>query len=108
MTLSDRFLKNQVAIVTGATGTLGRVLAKSLLEQGAFVSVPYRDERKFLELVDFLGDLKDGLTGRRGDLRHGGEGLGFSDESQPQVSLPLFQGRSRGFDVGDRRRIQKI
>jgi NAD(P)-dependent dehydrogenase (short-subunit alcohol dehydrogenase family) len=68
MTGDDPSLKNKVAIVTGATGSLGRVVVKSLLERAASVVVPYRDEKRFLELADFVGSLKDGLTGIVADI----------------------------------------
>jgi NAD(P)-dependent dehydrogenase (short-subunit alcohol dehydrogenase family) len=68
MSGDDPSLKNKVAIVTGATGSLGRVVVKSLLERAAAVVAPYRDEKRFLELADFVGSLKDGLTGIVADV----------------------------------------
>jgi NAD(P)-dependent dehydrogenase (short-subunit alcohol dehydrogenase family) len=49
-------LQDKVAIVTGATGALGRVAAKALLEQGARVVSTYRSEEKQRELVEFVGE----------------------------------------------------
>lgn len=59
----SRFFRDKTALVTGATGSLGRVVVKGLLEQGAFVVVPYRDEGRFQELVGYVGGGKDQLTG---------------------------------------------
>lgn len=61
-------LENKVAIVTGATGTLGRVVAKVLLENGAKVVASYRAEDKMAELVEFVGDFKSKLTGVKADV----------------------------------------
>lgn len=61
-------LKNRVAVVTGATGALGRVIAKLLLENGAYVVSTYRSEEKQQRLIEFLGGLKNNLTGVKTDV----------------------------------------
>jgi len=61
-------LENKVALVTGATGALGRIVAKTLLENGAKVVAPYRTEDKLKELTEFVGELKSNLTGVQGDV----------------------------------------
>ena len=63
MSLSDR-----VAIVTGATGALGRVVAKMLLDHGAHIVSTYRSEEKQSELDDFVGEAKDMLTTVQADV----------------------------------------
>lgn len=60
-------LKDKIAIVTGATGALGRVVTKKLLERGAKVVAPYRTESRFNELVDSVGASNVNLTGVQGD-----------------------------------------
>ena len=61
-------LKNKVAVVTGATGALGRVVTKILLENGAYVVSTYRNEGNKLELIEFLDDLKHNLIGVETDV----------------------------------------
>jgi NAD(P)-dependent dehydrogenase (short-subunit alcohol dehydrogenase family) len=61
-------LNGKVAIVTGATGALGRVIAKMLLDQGAHVFSTYRSEDKQRELIDFLGEVKGMLTSVQADV----------------------------------------
>ena len=61
-------LKRKVAIVTGATGSLGRVVAKLLLDQGARVVSTHRGEEKLRELGDFVGSLKDTLVSIQTDV----------------------------------------
>lgn len=61
-------LKDKVAVVTGATGALGRFVAKLFLEEGAKVIAIYRSEDRFKELRSFIGDLGNGLLGVKGDV----------------------------------------
>jgi NAD(P)-dependent dehydrogenase (short-subunit alcohol dehydrogenase family) len=61
-------LKNKVAIVTGATGNLGRVVVKKLLEQGVRVVAAYRDEQRYKDLGDSVGEDKAALTGISADV----------------------------------------
>jgi len=61
-------LKNKVAVVTGATGALGRVVAKLLLENEVKVVASYRSEDKLAGLHEFVGGLKSNLTSVRADV----------------------------------------
>jgi len=61
-------LKGKVAIVTGGTGALGRVVAKALLDQGAQVVSTHRGEEKLKELSDFVGNSKDRLVSIQTDV----------------------------------------
>jgi NAD(P)-dependent dehydrogenase (short-subunit alcohol dehydrogenase family) len=61
-------LNTRVAVVTGATGALGRVVVKAFLAQGARVVSAYRSEEKQSELVDFVGEAGDMLTGIKADV----------------------------------------
>lgn len=61
-------LKKKVAVITGATGALGRVVTKILLENGAYVVSTYRDEKGRMGLIEFLGELRDNLTGVETDV----------------------------------------
>ena len=55
-------------LVTGATGSLGRAVVKRLLESGADVAAVIRDEKKFQELVAFVGGSGESLTGFLADV----------------------------------------
>ncbi|HVP17024.1 MAG TPA: SDR family NAD(P)-dependent oxidoreductase [candidate division Zixibacteria bacterium] len=61
-------LNGKVAIVTGATGALGRVVAKTLLDRGARVVATHRGEEKLKELSDFVGNSKDMLVSVQTDV----------------------------------------
>jgi NAD(P)-dependent dehydrogenase (short-subunit alcohol dehydrogenase family) len=61
-------LNERVAVVTGATGALGRVVAKVLLSQGARVVSTYRSEEMQSELVEYVGELAERLTGVEADV----------------------------------------
>jgi len=60
-------LKDKVAIVTGATGALGRVVTRRLVQNGAKILVLYRKEKALGELYEFLGDQGPNVTGFIGD-----------------------------------------
>ena len=61
-------LNGKVVLVTGATGNLGRVVVKRLLETGAVVAAVYRDEARFQDLVVFVGGANDSLGGFKADV----------------------------------------
>jgi NAD(P)-dependent dehydrogenase (short-subunit alcohol dehydrogenase family) len=61
-------LKNKIVLITGATGALGRVVTKMLLEKGAEVISLYRTEDRFGELESFVEDFRYALTGLKGDV----------------------------------------
>jgi len=54
-------LEDRVAIVTGGTGALGRVILKEFLEEGAKVVCPYIDERELKEIMPLLRANKTSL-----------------------------------------------
>jgi NAD(P)-dependent dehydrogenase (short-subunit alcohol dehydrogenase family) len=60
-------LKEKVAIVTGATGALGRVVTRKLVQNEAKIVVLYRTEKVLDELHRFLGELGSNVTGFEGD-----------------------------------------
>ena len=62
-------LEGKIVLVTGAAGSLGRIVVKRLLEAGAAVAAAHRDETKFRELLDFVGGgAGDSLTGFKADV----------------------------------------
>jgi NAD(P)-dependent dehydrogenase (short-subunit alcohol dehydrogenase family) len=61
-------LSGKVAIVTGATGALGRVVTKMLLSEGARVVSTFRSDGKRSELGDFVGEGGKMLTSIQVDV----------------------------------------
>ena len=52
-------LKNKVAVVTGAGGTVGRDITKSLISEGCKVVINGRDAKKLTSLSKEIGSKKD-------------------------------------------------
>jgi NAD(P)-dependent dehydrogenase (short-subunit alcohol dehydrogenase family) len=61
-------LNGKVAIVTGATGSLGRVVVKALLDQGVSVVTTYRSEEKQNGLDEFVGKVGSKFTSVQTDV----------------------------------------
>jgi NAD(P)-dependent dehydrogenase (short-subunit alcohol dehydrogenase family) len=61
-------LNGKVAIITGATGSLGRVVVKTLLDQGATVFTTYRSEDKQNKLDEFVREVGSKLTSVQADV----------------------------------------
>jgi NAD(P)-dependent dehydrogenase (short-subunit alcohol dehydrogenase family) len=61
-------LSGKVAIVTGATGALGRVVTKMLLSEDARVVSTFRSDEKRSELGDFVGEGSTMLTNIQTDV----------------------------------------
>lgn len=61
-------LSNKVAVITGATGALGRVVVKAFLNHGMRVVSTYRREEKQNELIDFLGEASGALISVKTDV----------------------------------------
>ena len=58
----------RVAVVTGASGALGRVVTRDLVERGIQVVCPYRHDGALNELKAALGPLSSSLTAVQGDV----------------------------------------
>jgi NAD(P)-dependent dehydrogenase (short-subunit alcohol dehydrogenase family) len=58
----------RVAVITGATGALGRVVTRELLRKGIGCVAVYHREESQGELLSFLGPLSKGLASVRGDV----------------------------------------
>jgi NAD(P)-dependent dehydrogenase (short-subunit alcohol dehydrogenase family) len=61
-------LREKVALVTGATGVLGREVVKKLVENGAIVAAAYRDAKKRDELLAYAPAPAGTLSTFRTDL----------------------------------------
>jgi len=61
-------LNGKVAIVTGATGSLGRVVVKALLNHGVRVVATYRNEEKLSALDNFVGEVGSLFTSVQADV----------------------------------------
>jgi NAD(P)-dependent dehydrogenase (short-subunit alcohol dehydrogenase family) len=65
---SPESLRGKIALVTGATGGLGRVVVKRLLDAGAVVAAVHRDEARFRDLLAFVGGGHAALAGFKADV----------------------------------------
>lgn len=61
-------LAGKIALVTGATGGLGRVIVRRLVEQGARVAAVYRDEAKFRSLQAEIRPSDEAVAGFPADV----------------------------------------
>ncbi len=61
-------LKDKIAIITGGTGAIGRVIAETFLKEGAKVLVTYRKEEQFKEILPGLSEYKENLFGKKADV----------------------------------------
>jgi len=66
-------LENKIVVVTGATGGLGKVVTKMLLERGAKVVALYRNEEKFSDLKQQVDTYATNLFGIKGDATNEAE-----------------------------------
>ena len=72
-------LKNKVAIVTGAGGTVGRDITKSLISEGCQVVINGRDVKKLNTLAKEIGDKNNILT-LPGDITKEGDVLNMIEQ----------------------------
>jgi NAD(P)-dependent dehydrogenase (short-subunit alcohol dehydrogenase family) len=61
-------LKEKVAIITGGTGAIGRVIADTFLREGAKIVLTYRREERFKEVLSRLSEYRDNISGRKTDV----------------------------------------
>lgn len=73
-------LDGLACIVTGATGTLGRAVAGTLLAQGARVAVPYRSAERWQKIAQRLG-AGDRVWAAAADITDAGSTQQFVDEA---------------------------
>ena len=72
-------LRNKVAVVTGAGGTVGRDITKSLISEGCKVVINGRDAKKLTSLSKEIGSKKDILI-LPGDITREGDVLNMIDQ----------------------------
>lgn len=99
-------LSGKVAVVTGATGALGRVAAKMLLNEGARVVSMFRTVEKRSELVDFIGETDNKLTSVQVDVTDERSVQAFfrkvSDEyGRVDILLNIVGAYKGGADIAD-------
>lgn len=61
-------VQNKIAVITGATGALGRVIVKKFLESGAIVVSVYRTNQNQTALRDHVEAMGMSLDGVRADV----------------------------------------
>lgn len=74
-------LKDKIAIITGGTGAIGRVIARTFLSEGAKVRVTYRREEEFHEILPELSEFKENLSGKKVDVTIAEQVEQFMDET---------------------------
>ena len=99
-------LNEKVAIVTGATGALGRVVTRKLVQNEAKIVALYRTEKVLDELHRFLGDLGSNVTGFEGDatVSHSVQGLvkkAIDEHGHVDILLNIVGGYSGGKILAD-------
>ena len=72
-------LRNKVAIVTGAGGTVGKDITKSLISEGCKVVINGRDVRKLNSLAREIGN-KNNLLILPGDITKKGDALNMIEQ----------------------------
>jgi len=72
-------LRGKVAIVTGAGGTVGRDITKSLISEGCKVVINGRDAKKLTSLSKEIGNKKDILI-LPGDIAKEGDVLNMIEQ----------------------------
>jgi NAD(P)-dependent dehydrogenase (short-subunit alcohol dehydrogenase family) len=102
----ERELKGKVAIITGATGALGRVVTRKLAQNEAKIVVLYRTEEAFDELSRFLGDQGSSMLGFEGDatVSQSVQGLvkkAIDEYGHVDVLLNIVGGYSGGKTLAD-------
>ena len=61
-------LKDKIVLITGGTGSIGRVITETFLKEGAKVLVTYRREEQFKEILPGLSEYKENLFGKKVDV----------------------------------------
>jgi len=61
-------LKDKIAIITGGTGAIGRVIAQTFLSEGAKVIVTCKREEEFNEVLSKLSEFRQNLSGKKVDV----------------------------------------
>jgi NAD(P)-dependent dehydrogenase (short-subunit alcohol dehydrogenase family) len=93
--------KDQVAILTGGTGALGRAVTRDLLKNGAHVAVPYHGEKGWESLRNAAGELSGRLTGGPADLSRSSDVESFvAGVVERHGRVDLLVAVAGGFDAG--------
>jgi NAD(P)-dependent dehydrogenase (short-subunit alcohol dehydrogenase family) len=66
-------LKDKIAIITGGTGAIGRVIAQTFLSEGAKVIVTFRREEEFSNVLSKLSEFRQNLSGKKADVTIAGQ-----------------------------------
>lgn len=94
-----------MAVVTGATGALGRVVTRRLLLEGASVVALFRSEEKFNLLKNYVGETVN-LSGFKGDAttEEGCRGLvdsALKEHGHVDVMMNIAGGYRGGFTLAE-------